>query len=75
MLPLADELLDRIQRTPVTECTVPCLLLLSCRQHPESGGVGIEVEYDDGMKVFTPEQIVACMLTKVCRWRRGFTFA
>lgn len=35
------------------------------REHPETGGVGIEVEYEDGMKLFTPEQIVACMLTKV----------
>lgn len=40
------------------------------RKHEETGGVGIEVDYDDGVKVFTPEQIVACMLTKV-RWE-GF---
>lgn len=38
---------------------------MTSRQHPETGGVGIEVEYDNTTKVFTPEQIVACMLTKV----------
>lgn len=37
-------------------------------EHAETGGVGIEVSYEDAVKVFTPEQIVACMLTKVGGW-------
>ncbi|CAM9352873.1 unnamed protein product [Pylaiella littoralis] len=36
-----------------------------CIQHPETGGVGIEVDYEDSVRLFTPEQIVACMLTKL----------
>lgn len=36
-------------------------------QHPDTGGVGIEVNYEDAVKVFTPEQVIACMLTKVRR--------
>ena len=34
-------------------------------KHPKTGGVGIELDYEDSTQIFTPEQIVACMLTKV----------
>ncbi|CAM9320236.1 unnamed protein product [Ascophyllum nodosum] len=40
-------------------------LPFKCIEHPETGGVGIQLEYDDAIKLFTPEQIMACMFTKL----------
>lgn len=40
-------------------------LPFKCIKHPATGGVGIELDYEDSAQVFTPEQIVACMLTKL----------
>lgn len=53
--------------TPRPPAPLPCSLArrFFSREIPQTGGVGIELEYEGEVKVFTPEQIVACMLTKV----------
>lgn len=50
---------------PVSKLPHTCPVNIYVSEHPETGGVGIELEYEDGVKLFTPEQIVACMLSKV----------
>ncbi|CAB1106414.1 HSP70 [Ectocarpus sp. CCAP 1310/34] len=57
-------LVGRVWGTPDLEADL-ARLPFKCIQHPETGGVGIEVNYEDSIKVFTPEQIIACMLTKL----------
>ncbi|CAM9292853.1 unnamed protein product [Ectocarpus sp. 12 AP-2014] len=57
-------LVGRVWGSPDLEADL-ARLPFKCIQHPETGGVGIEVNYEDSIKVFTPEQIIACMLTKL----------